>query len=33
MNLSDPEPPRWVEILFHSHPTIEKRIAAAEEFA
>jgi STE24 endopeptidase len=31
MNLSDPEPPRWVEIVFHSHPTIKKRIAAAEE--
>ncbi len=31
MNLSDPEPPRWVEVLFHSHPTIKKRIQAAEE--
>lgn len=31
MNLSDPEPPRWVEVLFHSHPTIKKRINAAEE--
>ncbi len=31
MNLSDPEPPRWVEVLFHSHPTIKKRIKAAEE--
>lgn len=31
MNLSDPEPPRWVEIMFHSHPTIKKRIKAAEE--
>ena len=30
MNLSDPEPPRWVEVLFHSHPTIRKRIQAAE---
>jgi STE24 endopeptidase len=33
MNLSDPEPPRWVEVFFHSHPTINKRIKAAEEFA
>ncbi len=31
MNLSDPEPPRWVEVIFHSHPTIKKRIKAAEE--
>jgi STE24 endopeptidase len=30
LNLSDPEPPRWVEVLFHSHPAIKKRIAAAE---
>jgi STE24 endopeptidase len=32
MNLSDPEPPRWVEVFFHSHPMINKRIRAAEEF-
>ncbi len=31
MNLSDPEPSRWVEVLLHSHPTIKKRIRAAEE--
>jgi STE24 endopeptidase len=29
-NLSERNPPRWVEILFHSHPAVSKRIAAAE---
>jgi len=28
-NLAEREPSRWVEILFHSHPSIAKRIAAA----
>jgi STE24 endopeptidase len=28
-NLSDPNPPEWVEIWLHDHPSIEKRIAAA----
>ncbi len=32
LNLSDPEPPRWVEIFFHGHPTIAKRIRAAEDY-
>lgn len=30
LNLADPNPPRWVEILFYDHPALPKRIAAAE---
>lgn len=29
MNLADPEPPRWEEILFDDHPAMNKRIAMA----
>ncbi len=29
-NLSERTPPRWIEVLFHSHPAVSKRIAAAE---
>ena len=32
-NLSDPNPPAWVEIWLHNHPSIEKRIAAARAWA
>jgi STE24 endopeptidase len=32
-NLSERNPSRLVEILFHSHPSISKRIAAAEVWA
>src|SRR5579884_1216894 len=32
-NLAEREPSRLVEILFHSHPPITKRIRAAQEFA
>jgi len=32
-NLSESHPSRLVELLFHSHPPISKRIAAAEEWA
>jgi STE24 endopeptidase len=32
-NLSESHPSRLVEILFHSHPPIAKRIAAAQEWA
>jgi STE24 endopeptidase len=32
-NLGERQPSRFVEILFHSHPPIAKRIAAAEQFA
>ncbi|HUP27899.1 MAG TPA: M48 family metallopeptidase, partial [Chloroflexia bacterium] len=31
-NLAETDPPRWVTILFHSHPTVSERIKAAEEF-
>jgi Zn-dependent protease with chaperone function len=31
-NLAEREPKAWVEWLFHSHPAISKRIAAAEEW-
>jgi STE24 endopeptidase len=30
LNLADPRPPRWVELLFYDHPPITKRIRAAE---
>jgi STE24 endopeptidase len=29
-NLAERTPSKWVEILFHSHPSISKRVAAAE---
>jgi STE24 endopeptidase len=32
-NLAERVPSRWVEILFHSHPSISKRVAAAERWA
>lgn len=32
-NLSEKEPSRMVEILFHSHPAVSRRIAAARSFA
>ena len=32
-NLNESHPSRLVEILFHSHPPVSKRIAAAEEWA
>jgi STE24 endopeptidase len=32
-NLSESHPSRLVELLFHSHPPISKRIAAAEEWS
>lgn len=32
MNLADPDPPRWEEILFHDHPPIRQRIAMADGF-
>ena len=32
-NLSEHSPSRLVEVLFHSHPAISKRIAAAEAWA
>lgn len=32
-NLAERSPSRWVEVLFHSHPAIAKRIQAAEAWA
>src|SRR5207237_3020155 len=32
-NLSEQNPSRLVEVLFHSHPAVSKRIAAAQAFA
>jgi STE24 endopeptidase len=32
-NLAEKTPSRWVEWLFHSHPAIAKRVAAAEAWA
>ncbi|MBI4582125.1 MAG: M48 family metallopeptidase [Planctomycetes bacterium] len=32
MNLADPDPPRWEEILFDDHPAMNKRIALADEW-
>jgi STE24 endopeptidase len=32
-NLAERSPSKWVELLFHSHPAISKRIAAAETYA
>jgi STE24 endopeptidase len=29
-NLAERTPSRWIEVLFHSHPAISKRVAAAE---
>ncbi len=32
-NLSERTPPRWIEVLFHSHPAVSKRSAAAEAWS
>src|SRR6202050_1696363 len=29
-NLAERTPPKWIELFFHSHPSISKRVAAAE---
>lgn len=31
-NLADAQPPAWVEALLHSHPSISRRVAMAQEF-
>ena len=31
-NLAERTPAKWVELLFHSHPAISRRVAAAEEW-
>lgn len=33
LNLADPTPPRWEEIMFDDHPAMNKRIAMAERYA
>ncbi len=32
LNLAEQHPPAWIEFIFHSHPSIEKRVAFAEQF-
>jgi Zn-dependent protease with chaperone function len=32
-NLAERTPAKWVEWLFHSHPAISKRVAAAEAWS
>jgi STE24 endopeptidase len=32
-NLAEPSPPRWAEVLLHGHPSIVRRVAAAERYA
>ncbi len=32
MNLADPDPPRWEEIMFDDHPAMNKRMAMADRF-
>lgn len=32
-NLSERTPAKWIEVLFHSHPAISKRVAAAEAWS
>ena len=32
-NLAERSPANWVEWLFHSHPAISRRVAAAEAWA
>ena len=32
MNLADPDPPRWEEIMFDDHPPMNKRIAMADRY-
>jgi STE24 endopeptidase len=31
-NLAERKPAKWIEVLFHSHPAISSRVAAAEEW-
>ncbi len=32
-NLAERTPAKWIELLFHSHPAISRRVAAAEEWS
>jgi STE24 endopeptidase len=33
LNLAEAQPPGWIEFIFHSHPSLEKRVAFAREFS
>jgi len=33
LNLAERRPAAWIEFIFHSHPSIEKRIARAQSIA
>jgi STE24 endopeptidase len=33
INLADPDPPRWEEIMFDDHPAMSKRLAMADHYA
>ena len=33
LNLAETHPPAWIEFIFHSHPSLEKRVAFAREFS
>jgi len=33
LNLAERQPPAWIEWLFHSHPSVEKRLAFARRFS
>jgi STE24 endopeptidase len=33
LNLAETQPPAWIEFIFHSHPSLKKRIAFAREFS
>jgi STE24 endopeptidase len=33
LNLADPDPPRWIELVFYDHPKIGDRIRAADPTA
>ena len=33
LNLAERQPHPWIEFIFHSHPSIRKRIAFAEKFS
>ncbi len=33
LNLAETQPPSWIEFIFHSHPSLEKRIAFARVFS
>jgi STE24 endopeptidase len=33
LNLAETQPPAWIEFIFHSHPSLARRIALAREFS